>query len=51
MKYTKLTIRIPATLLAAAFLKVRQGELSLAQVIRNYLEDYSASPPAKHQPS
>ena len=43
----KLTIRIPATLLAASFRKVRQGDLSLAQVIRNYLEAYSASQPDK----
>lgn len=47
MKYTTLTVRIPATLLAATFLKVRQGELNLAQVIHNYLEAYSASQPAK----
>ena len=47
MKYTTLTVRIPATLLAAAFLKVRQGDLSLAQVIRSYLEAYSASQPVK----
>lgn len=47
-KLTTLTIRLPATLLAATFLKVRQGDLSLAQVIRNYLEAYTASPPTKH---
>lgn len=50
MKYTQLRIRIPATLLAATFKKVRQGKLSLSQVINNYLEAYAASQPTKPQP-
>lgn len=48
MKYTHITIRLPASLLAAAFEKVRQGELSLSQLINEYLEAYTASEPSQH---
>lgn len=47
MKLTHITIRLPASLLAAAFRKVRHGDLSLSQVITKYIEAYAASDPVK----
>ena len=47
MKYTHLTVRLPSSLLAATFKKVRQGDLSLSQVLLKFLETYTDSEPVK----